>query len=136
MEAHSSQTLLCCICEAPNYSLHTVLHGGCRWVTLEVRNQPVYWLVACAGCLSTQWREMKDSVDLADMPSSYQHNKHDQLQQRIDKQLKDKLVKAGRYKAADVDEEAVVQLKGELKDKEIQWIESERRVLWPCAAKP
>ena len=66
---------------------------------------------------------MKDSVDLDDMPRTYYHDNTRQFEQRIEKNIKDKLVKEAHIEAADVDDVAVVQLRRELRDYEIQEIQ-------------
>jgi hypothetical protein len=131
MYGHASKTHLCCICERPDYSLRMVRkESGCRWVTLELTNQPVpvTWFVACAPCLSTEWSGMKGSVDLDDMPRTYYHDNTRQFEQRIEKKIKDKLVKEAHIEAADVDDVAVVQLRRELRDYEIQEIQATREI--------
>jgi len=131
MNGHAFNIDFCCICERLDYSLRMVRNEtGCRWVTLELTNQPVpvTWFVACAPCLSTEWSGMKGSVDLDDMPRTYYHDNTKQFEQRIEKNIKDKLVQACHIEAADVDEVAVVQLRRELRDYEIQEIQATREI--------
>ena len=126
MNRHASITHFCCICERLDYSLHLVRNETeCRWVTLELTNQPVpvTWFVACAPCLSTEWSGMKDSVDLDDMPRTYYHDNTKQFEQRIEKNIKDKLVQKAYIEAADVEDAAVVRLTRFLRDSEIQEIQ-------------
>ena len=131
MNGHVAMTDLCCLCELPGYSLRRVRNvTGSRWVTVEVTNRPVpvTWLVACAPCLSTEWSGMKGSVDLADMPRTYFHDNIKQFEQRIEKYIKDQLVRKAHIEAADVDDVAVVQLRRELKDYELDEIRATREL--------
>ena len=126
MYGHTSKTHLCCICERPDYSLRMVRkESGCRWVTLELTNQPVpvTWFVACALCLSKEWSRMKDSVDLDEMPHTYFHDTIKEFEQRIEKNIKDKLVQKAYIEPADVEDAAVVRLTRFLRDSEIQEIQ-------------
>ena len=131
MNRHASMTDFCCICERLDYSLHMVRNETeCRWVTLELTNQPVpvTWFVACALCLSKEWSRMKDSVDLDDVPRTYYHDNIKHFEQTIEKNIKDKLVQKAHIEAADVDDVAVVQLRRELRDYEIQEIQATREI--------
>ena len=66
---------------------------------------------------------MKDSVDLDDMPRTYYHDNTKQFEQRIEKNIKDKLVQKAYIEAANVEDAAVVRLTRELRDYEIQEIQ-------------
>ena len=114
----------CCICERLDYSLRMVSNEtGCRWVTLELTNQPVTWFVACALCLSKEWRRMKTSVDLDEMQHAYCHATIQECEQTIEKNIKDKLVQKAYIEPADVEDAAVVRLTRFLRDSEIQEIQ-------------
>ena len=131
MNGHVAVTDLCCLCELPGYSLRRVRNGiGSRWVTIEVTDRPVpvTWLVACAPCLATEWNAMWGSIDLADMPRTYFHDKIKQFEQRLGKYFKDQLVRKGLIEAADVDDIAKVQLRRELKDYELDEIRATREL--------
>ena len=126
MNRHASITHFCCICERLDYSLHLVRNETeCRWVTLELTNQPVNitWFVACAPCLWKEWSRMKDSVDLDDVPGTYYHDSIKHFEKTMEKIIKDKLVQKAYIEAANVEDAAVVRLTRQLRDSEIQEIQ-------------
>ena len=133
MYGHASKTHLCCICERPDYSLRMVRkESGCRWVTLELTDQsgPVTWFVACAPCLclcSLRFHASNQSA-LCDMPRAYYHDNTQQFEHRVEKIIKDKLVDKAYIEAADVDNVAVVQLRRELRNHELDDIQATREL--------
>ena len=71
---------------------------------------------------------MNASIDLADMPRTYFHDKIKQFEQRIEKYIKDQLVRKAHIEAADVDDVTVVELRRELKDYELNEIRASREL--------
>ena len=71
---------------------------------------------------------MNASIDLADMPRTYFHDKIKQFEERLEKYFKDQLVGKGLIEAADVDDIAKVQLRRELKDYELDEIRASREL--------
>ena len=71
---------------------------------------------------------MWGSIDLADMPRTYFHDKIKQFEERLEKYFKDQLVRKGHIEAADVDDIAKVQLRRELKDYELDEIRASREL--------
>ena len=133
MNVHVSTTDLCCMCERPNYSLRSIRNAtGCRWVTLELTDQsgPVTWFVACAPCLclcSLRFHASNQST-LRDMPCTYYHDNTKQFEDRVEKIIKNKLVDKAYIEAADVDKIAVVQLRRELRNHELDEIQATREL--------
>ena len=133
MTAHVSATDRCCMCERQNYSLRSIRNAtGCRWVSLELidQSEPVTWFVACAPCLclcSLRFHASNQSA-LCGMPRAYYHDNTQQFEHRVEKIIKDKLVDKAYIEAADVDNVAVVQLRRELRNHELDEIQAKREL--------